>query len=119
MRWAKRCKNAHKTESALFGIVQGGMYKDLREESLNKLKDIDFNGIALGGLSVGESKEEKNEILEFMSNKLPEDKPRYLMGVGTPEDIVEAVRHGIDMFDLPPIFIFSQTEREMDRPRLC
>ena len=99
MRWAKRSKVAHKSKSALFGIVQGGMYKDLREESLNKLIDIDFNGIALGGLSVGESKVEKNEILEFMSNKLPEDKPRYLMGVGTPEDIVEAVRYGIDMFD--------------------
>ena len=99
MRWAKRSKVAHKSKSALFGIVQGGMYKDLREESLNKLIDIDFNGVALGGLSVGESKEEKNEILEFMSNKLPEDKPRYLMGVGTPEDIVEAVRYGIDMFD--------------------
>ena len=99
MRWAKRCKEAHESKSALFGIVQGGMYKDLREESLNKLIDIDFDGIALGGLSVGESKEEKNEILEFMSNKLPEDKPRYLMGVGTPEDIVEAVRYGIDMFD--------------------
>ena len=67
--------------------------------SLNKLKDIDFDGIALGGLSVGESKQEKTEILEFMSEKLPKDKPRYLMGVGTPEDIVEAVRHGIDMFD--------------------
>ena len=99
MRWAKRCKNAHKTESALFGIVQGGMYKDLREESLNTLIDIGFDGIALGGLSVGESQQEKNEILEFMSDKLPEDKPRYLMGVGTPEDIVEAVRYGIDMFD--------------------
>ena len=99
MRWAKRCKIAHKTESALFGIVQGGMYKDLREESLNRLIDIGFDGIALGGLSVGESQQEKNEILEFMSHKLPEDKPRYLMGVGTPEDIVEAVRHGIDMFD--------------------
>ena len=99
MRWAKRCKDTHKSESALFGIVQGGMYKDLREESLNKLIEIDFDGIALGGLSVGESKQEKTEILEFMSNKLPEDKPRYLMGVGTPEDIVEAVRYGIDMFD--------------------
>ena len=99
MRWAKRCKTAHKSNSALFGIVQGGMYKDLREESLNKLIDIDFDGIALGGLSVGESKHEKTEILEFMSNKLPKDRPRYLMGVGTPEDIVEAVRYGIDMFD--------------------
>ena len=99
MRWAKRCKAAHKSKSALFGIVHGGMYKDLREESLNQLMDIDFDGIALGGLSVGESKQEKTEILEFMSDKLPKDKPRYLMGVGTPEDIVEAVRYGIDMFD--------------------
>ena len=99
MRWAKRCKAAHKSKSALFGIVQGGMYKDLREESLNQLMDIDFDGIALGGLSVGESKQEKTEILKFMSDKLPKDKPRYLMGVGTPEDIVEAVRYGIDMFD--------------------
>jgi len=99
MRWAKRCKDAHQSKSALFGIVQGGMYTDLREESLNKLIDIDFDGIALGGLSVGESKQEKTEILEFMSDKLPDDKPRYLMGVGTPEDIVEAVRYGIDMFD--------------------
>ena len=99
MRWAKRCKDAHKSKSALFGIVQGGMYTDLREESLSRLIDIDFDGIALGGLSVGESKQEKTKILEFMSNKLPDDKPRYLMGVGTPEDIVEAVRYGIDMFD--------------------
>ena len=99
MRWAKRCKESHKSDSALFGIVQGGMYKDLREESLKQLIQIDFDGIALGGLSVGESKEEKTAILEHMSDKLPEDKPRYLMGVGTPEDIVEAVRYGIDMFD--------------------
>ena len=99
MRWAKRCKEAHKSKSALFGIVQGGMYTDLRKESLDRLIDIDFDGIALGGLSVGESKQEKTEILEFMSDKLPYDKPRYLMGVGTPEDIVEAVRYGIDMFD--------------------
>ena len=99
MRWAKRCKESHKSDSALFGIVQGGMYKDLREESLKQLIQIDFDGIALGGLSVGESKEEKTAILECMSDKLPEDKPRYLMGVGTPEDIVEAVRYGIDMFD--------------------
>ena len=98
-RWAVRSKDAHKSQSALFGIVQGGMYEDLREESLNRLMDIDFDGIALGGLSVGESKQEKTEILEFMSDKLPKDKPRYLMGVGTPEDIVEAVRYGIDMFD--------------------
>jgi queuine tRNA-ribosyltransferase len=99
MRWAKRCKEAHKSDSALFGIVQGGMYEDLREESLNALIDIDFDGIALGGLSVGESKEEKTKILSFMADKMPKDKPRYLMGVGKPEDIVEAVRYGIDMFD--------------------
>ena len=99
MRLAKRCKEAHKSKSALFGIVQGGMYTDLRKESLERLIDIDFDGIALGGLSVGESTQEKTEILEFMSDKLPDDKPRYLMGVGTPEDIVEAVRYGIDMFD--------------------
>ena len=99
MRWAKRCKEAHQSKSALFGIVQGGMYTNLRKESLNRLIDIDFDGIALGGLSVGESKQEKTEILEFMSDKLPDEKPRYLMGVGTPEDIVEAVRYGIDMFD--------------------
>ena len=99
MRWAKRCKNAHKSQSALFGIVQGGMYEELREISLNALLDINFDGIALGGLSVGESKEEKTKILSFMADKLPEDKPRYLMGVGKPEDIIEAVRYGIDMFD--------------------
>ena len=99
MRWAKRCKEAHKSDSALFGIVQGGMHEDLREQSLNSLMDIGFDGIALGGLSVGESKEEKTKILSFMADKLPKDKPRYLMGVGKPEDIVEAVRYGIDMFD--------------------
>ena len=99
MRWAKRCKDAHQSKSALFGIIQGGMYKDLRKESLNQLMEIDFDGIALGGLSVGESKQEKKEILEYMSELLPENKPRYLMGVGKPEDIVEAVRYGIDMFD--------------------
>ncbi len=100
MRWAKRCKDEHNLDnSALFGITQGGIYKDLREESLNKLMEIDFDGIALGGLSVGESKAEKTEILSFMSDKLPIDKPRYMMGVGKPEDIVEGVRYGIDMFD--------------------
>ena len=99
MRWAKRCKDAHKSSSALFGIVQGGMHEDLREDSLNKIKDIGFDGIALGGLSVGESKEEKTRILSFMADKLPTDKPRYLMGVGTPSEIVGAVNEGIDMFD--------------------
>ena len=99
MRWAARCKKAHKTSSALFGIVQGGIYKDLRQESLNQLLEIGTDGVALGGLSVGESKQEKLEILDFMSDKLPAEMPRYLMGVGKPEDIVEAVRYGIDMFD--------------------
>jgi queuine tRNA-ribosyltransferase len=99
MRWAKRCSEAHKSSSALFGIVQGGMYEDLREISLNSLNDIGFDGIALGGLSVGEPKEEMKKILSFMADKLPKNKPRYLMGVGKPEDIVEAVRYGIDMFD--------------------
>jgi queuine tRNA-ribosyltransferase len=99
MRWAKRCKEAHKSDSALFGIVQGGMYEDLREISLNSLNDIGFDGIALGGLSVGEPKEEMKKILSFMADKMPSDKPRYLMGVGKPEDIVEAVRYGVDMFD--------------------
>ena len=99
MRWAKRCQKAHSSQSALFGIVQGGMYKDLREDSLNELIELDFDGIAIGGLSVGESQEEKTEILSFLADKLPINKPRYLMGVGKPEDIVEAVRYGIDMFD--------------------
>ena len=99
MRWAKRCQKAHSSPSALFGIVQGGMYKDLREDSLNELIKLDFDGIAIGGLSVGESQEEKTEILSFLADKLPINKPRYLMGVGKPEDIVEAVRYGIDMFD--------------------
>ena len=99
MRWAKRCQKAHSSQSALFGIVQGGMYKDLREDSLNELIKLDFDGIAIGGLSVGESQEEKTEILSFLADKLPINKPRYLMGVGKPEDIVEAVRYGIDMFD--------------------
>ena len=99
MRWAKRCKDYHSSNSALFGIVQGGVYEELREQSLSKIIEIDFDGIALGGLSVGETKEEKNKILSFLADKLPTNKPRYLMGVGKPEDIVEAVRYGIDMFD--------------------
>jgi queuine tRNA-ribosyltransferase len=99
MRWAKRCKDYHSSSSALFGIVQGGVYEELREQSLSKIIEIDFDGIALGGLSVGETKEEKNKILSFLADKLPTNKPRYLMGVGKPEDIVEAVRYGIDMFD--------------------
>ena len=99
MRWAKRSKDAHKSESALFGIVQGGMHEDLRIESLEGLKKIGFDGIAVGGLSVGEPKEDKTRILKHLAPHLPEDKPHYLMGVGKPEDIVEAVFYGIDMFD--------------------
>lgn len=100
MRWAKRSKEAHgENPSALFGIVQGGMYESLRDESLAGLTDLDFDGYAIGGLSVGEPKEDMIRILDHMTWKMPEDKPRYLMGVGKPEDIVEGVRHGVDMFD--------------------
>lgn len=100
LRWAKRSKEAHgDNPSALFGIVQGGMYPELREISLNGLTDIGFDGYAIGGLSVGEPKEEMIKVLDHLKTQMPEDKPRYLMGVGTPEDIVEAVRRGVDMFD--------------------
>ncbi len=100
LRWAERSKRAHAgNNAALFGIVQGGMFEHLREESLNGLTQIDFDGYAIGGLSVGEPKEDMLRILNFLPNKMPADKPRYLMGVGRPEDIVEAVRRGIDMFD--------------------
>lgn len=100
LRWAKRSKDEHgDSQSALFGIVQGGMYPDLREVSLAGLEEIGFDGYAIGGLSVGEPKEEMVNILDTTAYKLPEEKPRYLMGVGKPEDIVEAVRRGIDMFD--------------------
>ena len=99
LRWAKRSRAAHQSDSALFGIVQGGMHEDLREQSLDGLMDIGFDGIALGGLSVGEPKEEKTKILNFLAPNLPTSKPHYLMGVGKPEDIVEAVFFGIDMFD--------------------
>lgn len=100
LRWAKRSKDAHgDNPSALFGIVQGGMYEALREESLNGLEDIGFDGYAIGGLSVGEPKEDMIRILDHLPSKMPADKPRYLMGVGKPQDILEAVRRGIDMFD--------------------
>jgi queuine tRNA-ribosyltransferase len=103
LRWAKRCKTHHhdelKNHNALFGIIQGGMYEDLRDESLNGLLEIGFDGYAIGGLSVGEPKEEMIKVLDYLPNKMPHDKPRYLMGVGKPEDIVEAVRRGVDMFD--------------------
>jgi len=99
LRWAKRSRNAHKSESALFGIVQGGMHEDLRTISLQGLEEIGFDGIAVGGLSVGEPKEDKTRILQHLAPLLPASKPHYLMGVGKPEDIVEAVFYGIDMFD--------------------
>ena len=100
LRWAERCKVAHQSNpSALFGIVQGGMYEALRHESVAGLIKLGFDGYAIGGLSVGEPMEERNEVLDFTVPELPADKPRYLMGVGRPEDIIEAVRRGIDMFD--------------------
>ena len=100
LRWAARCKTAHADNpSALFGIVQGGMYPELRSESLAGLTEIDFDGYAIGGLSVGEPKEEMLKVLNHLQPLLPVDRPRYLMGVGTPEDLVEGVRRGIDMFD--------------------
>jgi queuine tRNA-ribosyltransferase len=100
LRWAQRSKDAHGDNmSALFGIVQGGMYEDLREVSVNGLKAIDFDGYAIGGLSVGEPKADMIRILDHTAPLIPENKPRYLMGVGKPEDLVEGVRRGIDMFD--------------------
>jgi queuine tRNA-ribosyltransferase len=100
LRWAQRSKAAHgNNPSALFGIVQGGMYEALRTESAQGLLDIGFNGYAIGGLSVGEPKDERDKVLEITAPLLPKDKPRYLMGVGKPEDIVESVKRGIDMFD--------------------
>ncbi|NLX18238.1 MAG: tRNA guanosine(34) transglycosylase Tgt [Desulfobulbus sp.] len=99
-RWARRCRDAqHVTGQHLFGIVQGGMFPDLRLEAINQLMEIGFDGYALGGLSVGEPKELMYEILEATVEHLPEDHARYLMGVGTPEDLVEGVYHGLDMFD--------------------
>ena len=101
MFWAERSKkqfgiNPHK---ALFGIIQGGLFEDLRMKSLNILKDIDFDGFAIGGLAVGESQNEMFEVLDFLKNNIPVNKPRYLMGVGTPSDILGAVSRGVDMFD--------------------
>ncbi len=112
MRWAKRSRAAfdslsaesryerpHTSANALFGIVQGGMFEDLRNESLQALQDIGFEGYAIGGLSVGEPKEDMLRVLAHTAPQLPHDKPRYLMGVGTPEDLVDGVANGIDMFD--------------------
>jgi queuine tRNA-ribosyltransferase len=100
LRWAQRCKEIHcEHPAALFGIVQGGMYPHLRDQSLQGLLNIGFDGYAIGGLSVGEPADEMLEILSHTVIGMPGEKPRYLMGVGTPEDIVAAVRRGIDMFD--------------------
>jgi queuine tRNA-ribosyltransferase len=101
-RWAKRSKQAFeetRNTNALFGIVQGGMYEDLRQESLALLTDIGFDGYAIGGLSVGEPKADMRRVLADITPKLPTQAPRYLMGVGTPEDLVQGVRDGVDMFD--------------------
>lgn len=100
LRWAKRSKEAHgDNPSALFGIVQGGMYENLRDESLQGLTKIGFDGYAIGGLSVGEPKEDMIRVLDHLADQLPVDKPHYLMGVGRPEDLLEGVMRGIDMFD--------------------
>jgi queuine tRNA-ribosyltransferase len=107
LRWARRSRarfdelrnEAPARGEALFGIVQGGIYESLRRESLDGLADIGFDGFAIGGLAVGEPEDERNAVLEFTTPLLPEDRPRYLMGVGLPGDIVEAVSRGIDMFD--------------------
>ncbi|MAK55893.1 MAG: tRNA guanosine(34) transglycosylase Tgt, partial [Pusillimonas sp.] len=102
LRWAQRSKTAFNelnNPNALFGIVQGGMYEDLRDESLAGLTQIGFHGYAIGGLSVGEPKEEMIRVLRHVAPKMPDNAPRYLMGVGTPEDLVEGVSQGVDMFD--------------------
>ena len=100
MRWAERCKEAFSGSSnQLFGIVQGGTYSDLREESVKLLTNLDFNGYAVGGLAVGEPQNEMFKVLDYTCNFLPQNKPRYLMGVGKPDDIIGAVSRGIDMFD--------------------
>ena len=100
-KWAKRCKIefGNNKKKALFGIIQGGLYKDLRFESLQKLIDINFDGYAIGGLAVGESQKEMFETVKNITDRMPENKPRYLMGVGTPSDILGAVKEGVDMFD--------------------
>ncbi len=100
LRWAKRSRIAYgDSPAALFGIVQGGIYEELRLLCLEELSALDFDGLAIGGLSVGEPKEERYRVLDALLPKMPADKPRYLMGVGTPEDLVESVRRGVDMFD--------------------
>ncbi|HEY9400064.1 MAG TPA: tRNA guanosine(34) transglycosylase Tgt, partial [Luteimonas sp.] len=100
LRWAERSRRAHEgNDAALFGIVQGGVHRDLRSQSAEGLKAIGFDGYAIGGLAVGEPEAERNAMLEHTCPQLPADRPRYLMGVGRPEDLVEAVARGVDMFD--------------------
>ena len=99
MRWAKRSRQAFNGKNLLFGIVQGGVYEALRDESLEKLESIGFDGYAIGGLAVGEPKEDRSRILAHVAPRLPAEKPRYLMGMGTPEDLIEAAGGGVDMFD--------------------
>ncbi|HEX2649733.1 MAG TPA: tRNA guanosine(34) transglycosylase Tgt [Burkholderiales bacterium] len=100
LRWAERSRRAHEgNPNALFGIVQGSVYDNLRNESLAKLLEIGFDGYAIGGLAVGEPKEERDRVIEHLMPSLPAAKPRYLMGMGTPEDLIEAVQTGVDMFD--------------------
>jgi queuine tRNA-ribosyltransferase len=99
LRWAARSRKAFDSDNALFGIVQGGVHLDLRDRSLAGLLDIEFDGYAIGGLSVGEPKDEMMEVVSHTAPQLPSDRPRYLMGVGTPQDLVECVRRGLDMFD--------------------
>jgi queuine tRNA-ribosyltransferase len=100
LRWAERSKNAHEgNDAALFGIVQGGVHHELRTRSAEGLKAIGFDGYAIGGLAVGETEAERNAMLDHTAPQLPVDRPRYLMGVGRPEDLVEAVARGVDMFD--------------------
>ncbi len=99
LRWAEQSKKAHSKKSILFGIIQGGNYINLRKKSLYELKKINFDGYAIGGLSVGESKKNMLNVLDNIVYKMPTDKPRYLMGVGKPEDIIESVLRGVDMFD--------------------
>ena len=99
MRWARRSRDAFRSANALFGIIQGGMYEALRDESLEELTRIGFDGYAVGGLAVGEPREERERVLAHVAPRMPQECPRYLMGMGTPEDIIGAVRAGIDMFD--------------------
>ncbi|MGY4516632.1 tRNA guanosine(34) transglycosylase Tgt [Lysobacter sp. HA18] len=100
LRWAERSKRAHEgNDAALFGIVQGGVHRDLRTKSAEALQAIGFDGYAIGGLAVGETEDERNAMLDHTAPQLPTDRPRYLMGVGRPEDLVEAVTRGVDMFD--------------------